>query len=451
MTLMTKVDRRLKALTRHAPPPPPRRAAGPSRKRLRWLEIARPTQLPPKGDWLVWLILAGRGFGKTRTGAETIAQWARETPNGRFALIGQTFADARDVMVEGESGLLAVFDDAELRGGTVDSAWNRSLGELYLANGAKFKIYSSEKPRQLRGPQHHGAWGDEPATWNDAESGTADDTTWSNLLFGLRLGHDPRIVLTGTPRPNRLIRELLKEADTATTRGSTYDNLQNLSSTFRRKVISKYEGTRLGRQELDGEVLDDTPGALWKHAMFTREGFRVRFENLPELVRVVVAVDPQASQSDESAETGIVVAGLGTDGQGYVLGDLSLSGSPTEWATVAVDAYHYHRADAVVPEKNNGGDMVVGTIEAVDRTVNVKPVWASRGKRTRAEPISTLYEKNRIHHVGAFADLEGQMTTWVPGMTSPDRMDALVWALTELMTGETWEPEDDEGSVVSQY
>ncbi|QLG12478.1 DNA-packaging protein [Deinococcus sp. D7000] len=418
------------------PPPPPRRVAGPSRKRLRWLEIARPTQLPPDGDWLVWLILAGRGFGKTRTGAETIAQWARETPNGRFALIGQTYADARDVMVEGESGLLAVFDESELRGGTVDTAWNRSLGELYLANGSKFKIYSSEKPRQLRGPQHHGAWGDEPATWNDAENGTADDTTWSNLLFGLRLGDDPRVVLTGTPRPNRLIRELLKEADTATTRGSTYDNLHNLSGTFRRKVISKYEGTRLGRQELDGEVLDDTPGALWSYGLFNREGFRVRFEDLPEMVRIVVAVDPQASQSDESAETGIVVAGLGTDGQGYVMGDLSLSGSPTEWATVAVDAYRHHQADAVVPEKNNGGDMVVSTIEAVDKSVNVTPVWASRGKQTRAEPISTLYEKNRIHHVGAFADLEGQMTTWVPGMKSPDRMDALVWALTELMIGE---------------
>ena len=404
-----------------------------------WLQLARPNQLPPVGDWLTWLILAGRGFGKTRTGAETIAQWARETPRGRFALIGQTFADARDVMVEGESGLLSVFDPAELRGGTVDSAWNRSLGELYLKNGAKFKIYSSEKPRQLRGPQHHGAWGDEPATWNDADQGTADDTTWSNLLFGLRLGNDPRVVLTGTPRPTRLIRELLKEEDTVTTRGSTYENIANLAATFKKKVLAKYEGTRLGRQELDGELLEDTPGALWKHADFNREGFRLKFEDLPDLTRIVVGIDPQASQGS-GAETGIIVAGRDASGNAYVMGDLSGDFSPSEWANTAIDAYDYHRADAIVPERNNGGDMVESTIRTVRANVSVKTVWASRGKQTRAEPVSSLYQQNKVHHVGAFKDLEDQMTTWVPGEKSPDRLDALVWALTELMLGEEEEP-----------
>ncbi|WP_189093016.1 DNA-packaging protein [Deinococcus ruber] len=400
---------------------------------MRWLETARPNQLPPEGEWLTWLILAGRGFGKTRTGAETIADWARNTPRGRFALVAQTAADGRDVMVEGESGLLSVFDESELRGGSIELAWNRSLGELFLKNGARFKIYSSEKPRKLRGPQHHGAWGDEPATWNDADKGTAEDTTWTNLLFGLRLGKDPRVILTGTPRPVRLIRELKKDDGTVLTGGRTADNIGNLSNTFKKNVISKYEGTRLGRQELDGELLEDTPGALWKYSMFNREGFRLKFEDLPDLVRIVVAVDPQASQSEDSAETGIVVAGRDVNGHAYILGDLSISGSPIEWATVAVDAYRYHKADAIVPEKNNGGDMVASTIGTVSKAVNIKPVWASRGKQTRAEPISALYEQNKVHHVGVFPDLEGQMTTWVPGEKSPDRMDALVWALTELM------------------
>lgn len=403
--------------------------------RQRWLDTARPNQLPPAGSWLTWLILAGRGFGKTRTGAETIAQWARETPGGRFALIGQTFADARDVMVEGESGLLAVLDESELRGGSVDTAWNRSMGELYLANGAKFKIYSSEKPRQLRGPQHHGAWGDEPATWNDAEQGTADDTTWSNLLFGLRLGSDPRVVMTGTPRPNRLVRELLKDETTTTTRGSTYDNLDNLSATFRKNVIRKYEGTRLGRQELDGEVLDDTPGALWQYAMFGKEDFRLgSADELPELARIVVGVDPSASSSDESDETGIIVAARGTDGHAYVLADATLKAGPTEWAQAVKGAYDTWRADRVVAERNNGGEMVETVLRTVDPNLPVTTVWASRGKATRAEPVAALYEQGKVHHLGTLSDLEGQAAGWVPGAgKSPDRVDALVWALTELM------------------
>lgn len=434
MTMLNKVERKVKALTRNLPPRKLEQRVS-VHKRTHWRDIARPEQLQPEGEWLTWLIMAGRGFGKTRTGSETIAQWARETSAGRFALIGQTFADARDVMVEGESGLLSVLDPGELRGGTVDTAWNRSLGELYLKNGAKIKIYSSEKPRQLRGPQHHGAWGDEPATWNDANRGTADDTTWSNLLFGLRLGSDPRVVLTGTPRPVRLIRELLKADDTAVTRGSTYDNLDNLATTFKKKVLEKYEGTRLGRQELDGELLEDTLGALWKYGDFNREGFRLRFEDTPDLTRIVVGIDPQATQGS-GAETGIIVAGKDGQGNAYVMGDLSGDFSPSEWANAAIEAYDYHRADAVVPERNNGGDMVEHTIRTIRSNVNIKAVWASRGKHTRAEPISSLYQQNKVFHVGAHKDLEDQMTTWVLGEKSPDRLDALVWALTELMLGD---------------
>ncbi|UQN06773.1 terminase large subunit domain-containing protein [Deinococcus sp. QL22] len=405
--------------------------------RQRWLLTARLNQLPPAGDWFVWLILAGRGFGKTRTGAETIAEWARNTPRGRFALVAQTIADARDTMVEGQSGLLNVLDERELRGGSIDTAWNRSMGELYLKNGAKFKCFSSEKARSLRGPQHHGAWGDEPATWNDADQGTAEDTTWTNLLFGLRLGNDPRVILTGTPRPVRLIREVKKDEGTVVTGGSTSENISNLAETFKRNVIRKYEGTRLGRQELEGELLEDTPGALWKYAMFNREGFRIKLEDLPTLVRIVVAVDPQASQGSDNAETGIIVAGKDAAGRGYVLDDLSGDYSPTEWAEKAIEAYKYWKADCVVAERNNGGDMVANTIRAVNPKINVKAVWASRGKHTRAEPVSALYQKANIHHAKLFPDLEGQMTTWVPGdKVSPDRMDALVWAFTELLLEE---------------
>lgn len=448
LEMVTRIKATQKRVARITPRTPKARTGTTARQR--WLLTARMNQLPPQGEWFVWLILAGRGFGKTRTGAETIAQWARETPRGRFALVAQTAADARDVMVEGESGLLSVLDESELRGGSVDTAWNRSLGELYLKNGARFKCYSSETPRKLRGPQHHGAWGDEPATWNDADQGTGEDTTWSNLLFGLRLGKDPRVVMTGTPRPNRLIRELKKDEGTVLTGGSTAENLGNLSETFKRNVIRKYEGTRLGQQELEGILLEDTPGALWTYKMFNREGFRLKtLDDLPPMVRIVVSIDPQASQSSDSAETGIIVAGKDAEGTGYVLDDLSGNYSPNEWATIAIDAYTYWKADAIVAERNNGGDMVENTIRVVNPRVNVKTVWASRGKHTRAEPVSALYQKTNIqvHHAKVFPDLEGQMTTWVPGEKSPDRMDALVWALTELMLEEETEPvPEDTGS-----
>lgn len=351
---------------------------------------------------------------------------------GPYALVGIRFADVRDVMLEGPSGLLQILPPSSLRGGSVDSAYNRSMGELYLSNGAKFKAYSSERPSSLRGPQHRAAWGDEPAEWVDAVKGTSEDTTYSNLLMGLRLGDTPRLVLTGTPKPRRLIKEILTTKGVIVTRGSTYENLENLAPSFRAQVVDRYAGTRLGRQELEAELLTDTPGALWTWAMFEREGFRLL--EAPPLERVVVGVDPAASAGEDGGETGIVVAGRGQDGRFYVLGDYSLRGSPHEWAARTFQAFDAHRADRIVPERNNGGDMVEATLRTLRPAAPIRPVWATRGKHARAEPIAALYEQGRVSHVGRLDDLEAQLTGWVPGQgqRSPDRLDALVWALTEL-------------------
>ena len=377
----------------------------------------------------MWLILAGRGWGKTRTGAEYVKAALLAHPGWRAALVAETIADARDTMMEGEeSGLLKLLAPSDLRGGSIGTAWNRSLGELYLANGSKAKTYSAEKPGLLRGPQHHVAWCDEAAKWQDACRGTEEDTTWSNLMFGLRIGHDPRCVVTTTPRPFKLIRELVAAKSTHITKGTTYENLDNLAPPFRAEVIAKYEDTRLGRQELNAELLDDVPGALWERAVLDAH----RVIEHPDLVRVVVGVDPSVTSSTQADEAGIIVAGRGTDGHGYVLADRSRRDTPHGWARAAVGAYHEHRADRIVAEINNGGEMVELTIRTVDTNVSYRTVHASRGKIARAEPIAALYEQGRVHHVGAFDALEDQMCSYVPGGSSPDRMDALVWALTEL-------------------
>jgi phage terminase large subunit-like protein len=400
---------------------------------LPWRAVRRPSQVPPEGDWFVWLILAGRGWGKTRTGAEFVAEALQAQPNRRAALVAQTFDDGRDVMVEGESGLLSCLPEP--------FAWNRSQGQLVLPNGSRADIYSSEQPRALRGPQHHVAWGDEPAHWEDARKGDEIGTTWSNLKLGLRLGEHPRCVLTTTPQPTALLTGihgrpgLLEQPNVVVTRGSTYENLVNLAPTFAEQVLALYEGTRTGRQELHAEILTDNPRALWQPSLIeaTRaaEGVERTYE------RVVVAVDPSASSQGD--EAGIVVAAKGKDGHGYVLADKSLRGSPYTWALAAVTAYHDHKADRIVAEANNGGEMVELTIRTVDPNVPVKLVNASRGKVTRAEPIVALYEKSRVHHVGPFPELEEQQTSWVPGEgESPDRLDALVWALTELMVTGAW-------------
>lgn len=334
----------------------------------------------------------------------------------RIALVGATAADVRDVMVEGPAGMLAIAPP-----------WDRpkyepSKRRLTWRNGAVATLYSADEPDRLRGPQHDLAWCDELAAWRRPEA-------WDMLMMGLRLGHNPRCVVTTTPRPTLAVRNLMAASTTVTVRGSTYENLDNLAPAFRDQIITQYEGTRLGRQELHAEILDDVPGALWQRTML--DGGRVMAT--PDLVRIVVGVDPAASDNEGAAETGIIAAGIGTDGHGYVLDDLSLRASPAGWAAQVVAGYHKLKADRIVAERNNGGDMVAHTIRTADNTAAVRQVWAARGKLVRAEPIAALYEQGRVHHVGLFADLEDQLCGWVPGDTSPDRLDALVWALTDLM------------------
>jgi phage terminase large subunit-like protein len=379
------------------------------------------------------MILAGRGSGKTRTGAEFIREFATTHPHSRAALVAATFADGRDAMVEGESGLLAITPPEDFRGGDPERAWNRSLGEVYFANGSVAKVYSAEKPGQLRGPQHHVAWCDEAAKFKDAHLGTQEDTTWSNLMMGLRLGSNPRCVVTTTPKPHRLIKQLVAKPTTHVTRGTTFDNLANLAPTFRAQVLDAYEGTRLARQELYAEILDDVPGALWS----LRQLDDLRVQKEPQLKRIVVAIDPAVSTNEDSDETGIIAAGVDEreKAHGYVLADRSGRYSPDDWARAAIDLYHKLSADCIVAEANQGGDMVRFTLRTVDHTVPIKLVHATRGKRVRAEPIAALDEQGRVHHVGALSALEDQMVNWVPDQPgdSPDRVDARVWALTELM------------------
>ena len=383
-----------------------------------WRFWGRPYQHEPAGSWRTWLILAGRGWGKTRTGAETVRQWATSGRYGRIALVARTAADVRDVIVEGESGLLAIHRDDER------PVWKASQRRLEWPNGAIATTYSAEEPDQLRGPQSDAAWCDELAAWRYPE-------TWDQLQFGLRLGDAPRVIVTTTPRPTKLVRLLASAPDTHVTRGKTADNRKNLAPGVVADLERRYAGTRLGRQELDGEILDDSAGALWRWQWIDA----ARVARAPDLRRVVVAIDPAASSHDESDETGIVVAGVGHDGRAYVLADASGRYRPEEWARTALALYREHRADAIVAEANNGGEMVAATLRVHDRGANVRTVHATRGKATRAEPVAALYEQARVSHVGALARLEDQLTTWDPATSraSPDRLDALVWALTEVM------------------
>ena len=628
---------------------------------------ARTNQLPPGSDWRTWLVLAGRGFGKTRLAAEWLAYQAVKTAGTRWAVVAPTYGDVRDTCVEGESGLLNILDRYKMV-----KQWNRSLGELTLKNGSRIKLFSADEPDRLRGPQHHGAWcfiagtmiatpsgdkaietlqvGDKVYTsggiqrvlatgerdaeiwkvdfgsgvlvgsaehpvmtqrgwvemqylrkddslylWKDdgditqrdtstatktganfgsiasfgkkptaqshrvtksitstksktitawktssasAPSNTEQNTpkqqkrsfaenvsnrlrfltrqaapttaepatgalanangnstpipaksaaksfrhaahvsvvsdastlgvvgrvhnltvdgehdyyangvlvhncdelaawrypeTWDQLQFGLRLGTDPRVVVTTTPKPTKLIRELTNRADVHVTRGSTFDNAKNLAPTALTQLLARYEGTRLGRQELYGEILNDVEGALWSLDLIDAN----RTTTPDILARVVVGVDPAVTSNDTSDETGIIVAGRDTEGHAYILADYSLKASPLEWAKRAIDAYDTHHADAIVVEVNNGGDMIPTLIRQIRPGIPVKTVRASRGKHTRAEPIAALYEQSRVHHTQPFTTLEDQMCSWtVDDPKSPDRLDALVWALTELMTG----------------
>lgn len=398
-----------------------------------WEFWARSDQLAPPGDWTVWLAMAGRGWGKTRSGGEFIRDKVEAGTHGRIALVGATAGDARDVMVEGESGLLAI-----------SPRWNRPLYEpskrrLTWSNGAIATLYSAEEAERLRGPQHDLAWADEVAAWSNAE-------TWDQLMFGLRLGPRPQVVATTTPKPTQLIRDIIKRKDTIVTRGRTKDNEKNLAKAFIETVVKKYEGTRLGRQELDGELLEDVPGALWTSSMIEASRMTVAPQ---EFSRLVVAVDPAVSSHEESDETGIVVCGRGRDDlrdHAFVLDDrsgrhpaASISSDAPSWAKVAVQAYYEWRADRIVAEKNNGGDLVAAAIRQVDPNVPVTLVWASRGKAKRAEPVALLWEQKRAHIVGLSHKLEDEMTQFQPDdptASSPNRMDAMVWGVTELMVGD---------------
>lgn len=387
-----------------------------------WPLWARPAQLPPAGSWRVWLILAGRGFGKTRSGAEWVRMLAERQPGARIALVGASHAEARAVMVEGESGLLAVC------GPDAGVEWEPSLRRLRWPGGARAFLYSAAEPEALRGAQHHAAWADEIAKWPYGEE------TWSNLEMGLRLGTAPRIVATTTPRPVPLLRRLLGARGVAVTRGRTEDNRAWLPDAFLEAMRDTYGGTRLGRQELDGELIEEAAGALWPRALI--EACRVRA--VPAVERVVVAVDPPAGIGGDAC--GIVVAALGADGKGYVLADATLSGAgPEGWARAVARAAEAHGADKVVAEANNGGAMVESVLRAAEASLPLRLVHASRGKAARAEPVAALYAAGRVFHAGAFPDLEDQMAGLIAGGgyegpgRSPDRADALVWALTELM------------------
>lgn len=390
-----------------------------------WRARARPNQIAPAGDWSTWLVNAGRGFGKTRTGAEWVREEEKAGRATRIALIAETAKDARDVMVEGPSGLLACYPPDER------PTYEPSKARVTFRSGAVATLFNATEPDQLRGPQFDCAWCDELAKWRHARE------TWDMLQFGLRLGTRPRVVVTTTPRPTPVVRELVADPLTVITRGSTFDNAGNLAAPFLRTIRAKYEGTRLGRQELNAEILDDLPGALW-----TRDAIDgSRAAKAPDMARIVVAIDPSGTggADDDGDSVGIVIAGRGVDGRGYVLADRTCKLSPGAWAKRACDAYHEFRADRIVAEANFGGAMVEALVRTADRGVSYKAVTASRGKVVRAEPVAALYEQGRVSHVGTFPELEDQMMQFGPsgyvGEGSPDRADALVWALTEVMMG----------------
>jgi phage terminase large subunit-like protein len=398
-----------------------------------WLFWARDDQLPPEADgWTTWAFIGGRGAGKTRAGAEWVRALAAghravtDAAHGRIALVGETHADVRDVMIEGVSGLLAIHPRRER------PEWVPSRRRLTFANGAIAQTFSAEEPDSLRGPQFDAAWCDEVGKWRYAEE------AWDMLQLGMRLGVEPRVMATTTPRPVPLIRRLLADPATVVTRAATRANAYNLAPSFLKAMVQAYGGTRLGRQELDGELIAERSDALWTRAML--EGARIR--QLPPLARVCVAVDPPASSGRHADACGIIVAGItprdgGEEGVVHVLEDCTLARvKPTEWAARAAAAYHRWQADAVVVEINQGGDMAVSVLAQVDAGLPVTAVRATRGKYLRAEPVAALYARGRARHVGAFPELEDEMCDFGPGgLTSgrsPDRLDALVWAATHL-------------------
>jgi len=398
-----------------------------SELRFHWKVWARPEQLPPQGDWRTWLVMAGRGFGKTRLGAEWVRQVAHEHGEARIALVGASLAEARAVMVEGESGLLACCS-ARRR-----PKFEPSLRRLTWPNGAQATLYSAAEPESLRGPQHSHAWCDEIAKWDNSSSRAMN--AWNNLVLGLRLGAAPQVLATTTPRAVPLLQQLLTEEDAAVTRGRTADNKDNLPERFLKDMRRSFGKSALARQELDGELLTDMEGALWTRALI--ESVR-EVEASSEAVRTVIGVDPPASAAGDAC--GIVVVQLGADGVARVVADATIEkASPEKWARAVADAATQWRPDRVVAEANQGGAMVESVLRAAAINLPIKLVHASHGKVARAEPVAALYEAGRARHVGAFPALEDQLCGFIVGGgyqgpgRSPDRADAAVWAMTELM------------------
>ncbi len=378
-----------------------------------WPDWARPEQLAPGGKWRIWLFFGGRGSGKTRAGAEWVAEGVRQKRMKRIAIMGATFQDARGVMIEGESGLIKASPEAEFQPSNRRVKW---------ANGAIADVISAEEPDYVRGRQFDAVWADEFCKWSDPQAGL------DMVLMALRLGRKPKMLITTTPRNIAPLKELMAMPDVVKTHSTTRANAENLAPTFLEGLELRFAGTRLGRQELDGELIEDNEAALWRRDWIET----ARLRSAPDhLIRVVVAVDPPASIAGD--ECGIVVVGKGEDGDGYVLADWSLAGAtPARWAAQVGDVYEHYKADAVIAEANQGGDMVKSTLVEAVPNVPVKLVHATRAKRTRAMPAAALYEQHRIHHIGAFPDLEDQMVSYDGSGKSPDRMDALVWALAEL-------------------
>lgn len=400
---------------------------------------ARPNQLRPgtpgasssRTDWSYWLLQGGRGAGKTRTGAETVREWEAE---GRrlLHLIGPTADDVRKVMVQGPSGILNCYPPDER------PYYEPSKRQITWASGCQAQLFSAEEPGRLRGPQCECVWGDEIAAWKPQ---TAIET-WDNMAFGLRVGDHVQGVFTSTPKATELFIQVAKDPNTVLTRGSTYENRSNLAPGFFKRIITKYEGTRLGRQELLAELLEDIPGALWTRGIIDAGRVDIKDVVWDVLERIVVAIDPAVTAGEDSDETGIIVAGLTRSQHVIVIDDLTCRESPLGWAKIAKAAYLARRADRVVGERNNGGDLVEANLRAVAPDIPYRGVWASRGKAIRAEPVAALYEQGRVHHIrygditgDRFDKLEDEMCSFVPGVSgkSPNRMDALVWAVTELV------------------
>lgn len=388
----------------------------------RWSIHAREKQKLPPGNWCFWLINAGRGFGKTRTGAETVRIWKENNPI--IHLVGATAGDVRDIMVEGNSGIL-----------DISPSWDKpryepSKRRLTWENGAKALLFSADEPDRLRGPQCYKAWADELAAWRY-------DEAWTQLKMGMRLGNNPQCIITTTPRPTKIIRELVKDEHTHLTCGTSYENIDNLAPAFFNEIIKMYEGTRIGRQELNAEILEDVEGALWNNALIEKNRWK---GDVPDLNRIIIAVDPAVTSNPDSDETGIVVGGkVGIDGQevAFILDDLSGILTPDQWAKRAVHAFYKHEADKIVAEVNQGGDLVEQNVRLIDQSVSYKSVRAFKGKYLRAEPAVALYEQGRVKHVGEFKKLEDEMTTWdaTLGNKSPNRLDALVYVVLELLLG----------------